>query len=202
VFDFRIAVVEQSQMSRIYIAVLLLISGWLPSHAQNARLKALADEDQAARLGQASVSRSDDDRIKLVLELVANGAVRTPEDQFNAALVLQHTPLNFCDGRLVSKSPYNYLLAHYLAKESFAAGYAPSRELVAQTIDRYLGFTEGRQLYGTNRVINQTTGKEELIPVDRSVPDSERAKFGIPPLAELLKQYPEQHLPPKPDHSR
>jgi len=53
-------------------------------------------------------------------------------------------------------------------------------------------------LYGTNRVINQTTGKEELIPVDRSVPDSERAKFGIPPLAELLKEYTEQHPQPIP----
>jgi hypothetical protein len=185
-------------MSRIYIAVVFLLFGWVPLLAQNAELKALANEDQAVRLGQSTVTRSDEDRIKLVLELVANGAVRTPEDQFNAALVLQHTPLEFCDGRLVSKSPYNYLLAHYLARESFAAGYARSRVLVAQTIDRFLSFTEGRQLYGTNRVINQATGKEELIPVDRSVPDSERAKFGIPPLAELLKEYPEQHPHPKP----
>jgi hypothetical protein len=59
----------------------------------------------------------------------------------------------------------------------------------------------GQQKYGTNRLYNQTTGKEELVPIDRSVPDSERAKFGVPPLAELLKQYPEQAPQKKPAES-
>jgi hypothetical protein len=60
------------------------------------------------------------------------------------------------------------------------------------TIDRYLSMTEGYQKYGTSRVNNQVTGKEELVPVDRKTTDSERAKYGVPPLAELLKKYPEQ----------
>lgn len=52
--------------------------------------------------------------------------------------------------------------------------------------------TEGHQKYGTNRFYNQKTGKEELAPIDRDVPDSERAKYGVPSLEQLLKTYPEQ----------
>ena len=146
----------------------------------------------------SKVNWHDDDRVQLVLEFLAQGKVQTPEDKFNAALILDHTPLTFCDGRVVAKSPYNYLLAHYLAKQSFEAGYKDARSMVAQTMDRYLSFTVGHQKYGTNRVYNQTTGKEELVPIDRSVSDSERAKYGVPPLAELLKTWHEQKTEKKP----
>ena len=161
--------------------------------AQNAELKKLKEEDQAVHIHpELKVARSDEDRIKLVLQLLAEGNPRMPEDKFNAALVLQHTPADFCGKRLVSTSPDNYLLAHYLAKQAFEGGYKDARTLIAQSIDRYLSFTKGYQLYGTSRFINQKTGKEELVPIDRKVPDSERAKYGIPPLRELLKKYPEQ----------
>ncbi len=88
-------------------------------------------------------------------------------------------------------SPDNYLLAHYLAKSAFEAGHGEGRLLVAQTIDRYLSMAEGYQKYGTNRFINQSSGREELAPVDRSTSDSERARYGVAPLAELLNQFPE-----------
>jgi hypothetical protein len=164
----------------------------------NAELKELETEDQAVRTGNTVQNtpgqRTDEDRAKRVLELLAKGMVKTPEDKFNAALVLQHTPMELCEGRLISKGAYNYLLAHYLAREAYESGFQPARILVAQSIDRYMSMTEGRQKYGTNRFINQKTGKEELAPIDRSVPDSERAKYGVPTLAELLKQWPEQKI--------
>ena len=178
-------------MRSAFTALVLLFAGGIA--AQDKDLRSLVAEDQAVRIHpEAKVARNDVDRIKLVLELIAKGAARTPEDKFNAALVLQHTPLEFREGKLVSVSPHNYLLAHYLALEAYEGGYEKARQLVAQSIDRYLSFTEGRQKYGTNRIINQSTGEEELVPVDRSVPDSERAKYGIAPLAELLKKYREQ----------
>ena len=118
--------------------------------------------------------------------------MKTPEDKFNAALVLQHTPLTLCDRQLVSKSPDNYLLAHNLFKSAFEVGYKDARYLIAASIDRYLSFTEGYQKYGTNRLVNQETGKQELVPIDRKTPDSERAKYGVPSLSTLLKQFPEQ----------
>lgn len=58
--------------------------------------------------------------------------------------------------------------------------------------DRYLSFTVGTQRYGTNRMINQSSGTEELVPIDRSVSDAERKLYGVAPLQELLSRYPEQ----------
>lgn len=159
--------------------------------AQNSLLRELAKEDQDSRTGK-TVTRTDEERIKIVLSLIGEGELKTPEDKFNAALVLQHTPLTFCDKQLVSKSPDNYLLAHNLFKSAFEAGNKDARYLVAASIDRYLSFTEGYQKYGTNRIVNQETGKEELVPIDRKTPDSERAKYGVPPLSTILKQFPEQ----------
>lgn len=167
------------------------------AYGQNQLLKELAKEDQDSRNGK-EIARTDAERVKLVLSQIGSGEVKLPEDKFHAALILDHTPLTFRDKQLVSTSPDNYLLAHYLAKSAWEAGYKDARQLVAMTIDRYLTFTVGYQKYGTNRIINQKTGEEELVPVDRGTPDTERAKYGIPSLAELLKRYPEQPRKPKP----
>ena len=161
------------------------------ARGQNQLLRELAKEDQDSRRGK-EIARTDEERVKIVLSLVGQGELKTPEDKFNAALVLDHTGLTFCEKRLVGKSPDNYLLAHHLFKSAFEAGYKDARFLVAASLDRYLSFTAGYQKYGTNRVNNQETGKEEWVPIDRKTPDSERAKYGVRPLAELLKQYPEQ----------
>jgi hypothetical protein len=166
----------------------------IEAYGQNQLLRELAKEDQDSR-SEKKVTRTDAERVKIVLSLIGQGELKVPEDKFNAALVLQHTGMTFCDKRLVSLSPDNYLLAHHLAKSAFEAGYKNARHLVPQTIDRYLSITEGYQKYGTSRINNQETGKEELVPIDRKTPDSERAKYGVPPLADLLKQFPEQ--PPK-----
>jgi hypothetical protein len=154
-------------------------------------LRQLAKEDRDSRTGK-KVTRTDEERIKLVLSAIGKGEVKDPEDMFNAALVLQHTPFTYCENKLVSASPDNYLLGHHLFERAFEAGYEDARYLVAASIDRYLSMTEGYQKYGTNRIINQKTGKEELVPIDRKTPDSERAKYGVPSLSQLLKEFPEQ----------
>lgn len=157
----------------------------------NALLAQLARDDQASRSGE-TIARTDQERLKLVLAELANGGVRTPQDKANAAIVLQHTGLTFCGDKLVSLSADNYLLAHHLASAAFDSGYAEARYLVPQTIDRYLSLTQGTQKYGTNRFNHPVTGAEEWAPIDRNTSDAERAKYGVPPLAELLKQYPER----------
>lgn len=182
----------------LFIALVLTLTVSTTSteaYGQNLLLRELAKEGQAYRIGK-KVLRTDQDRIKIVLAQIGQGALRIPEDNYNAALVLQHTGLTICEKRLVSIGPDNYLLAHYLFKSAFEAGYKDARYLAA-SIDRYLSFTEGYQKYGTNRAINQETEKEELVPIDRKTSDSERAKYGVRPLSELLKQYPEQ-APKKP----
>jgi hypothetical protein len=162
---------------------------------QTLQLRQLAKEDMDSRTGK-SAERMDDERVKIVLNLIAKGALKGPEDQFDAALVLQHTGMDFCGKRLVSKSADNYLIAHYLFISAYEGGYKGALYLIAASIDRYLSMTEGYQKYGTNREFDQVSGKEEVVPIDRKTTDSERAKYGVPPLAELLKQYPEQKKVP------
>jgi hypothetical protein len=173
------------------LSLLLLLATSFPAWANNAELAQLAAEDQAVRTGGAD-TRSDDARREKVLEILAAGGATTAQDKFNAGIVLQHTGLTFCDGKLQSLSAENYLLAHFLFKEAMAGGIKGANYLVAASIDRYLSFTKGHQRYGTNRVIDQSTGKELLVPVDRNVTDQERALYDVPPLHELLHQYPEQ----------
>jgi hypothetical protein len=173
----------------------LLITFASVSVATNRELSAMATEDQAVRTGKAD-SSSDQARRHRVLRLLAAGEVMSPKDKFNAALVLQHTELEIRDGRLTSVSPENYLLAHYLFMQALDSGVEEARPLVASSIDRYLSFTSGVQRYGTNRVIDQETGEELLIPIDRSVLDEERKKYGVPPLSELLKMWREQKREP------
>ena len=160
---------------------------------QNALLDTLATEDQLSRTG-GDVARDDSTRVRLVLEQLVAGTVTTPLDRFRAALILDHTPLRIRDGRVVATSPDNYYVAHCLASAAWKAGYAPARQLVAMTLDRYLTFATGRQKYGTSQVLNVATGELELPPIDRSTTDEERALLGIPPLAALLAKHREAQV--------
>ena len=63
----------------------------VPSHPL---LRELAREDQASRTSDTTVGRTDAQRVDLVLAELGRGAVRTPEDRFNAALVLQQHRLH------------------------------------------------------------------------------------------------------------
>ncbi len=187
----------QKLIINMFLTLTFISSSISVAYGQNPLLRELAKEDQDSRTGK-TVTRTDDERVKIVLSLIGQGEVKVPEDKFNAALVLQHTGLTYCNKELIGKSPDNYLLAHHLFKSAFEGGYKDALFLIAASIDRYLSFTEGRQLYGTNRLMNQETGKEEWVPIDRNVSDSERAKYGVLPLAELLKRYPEQKPGKKP----
>jgi len=181
-------------MKKALLLVTLLFAFTTHASADNAELAQMAEEDQASRLGQ-EVKRSDDERRARVVELIAAGSVASPKDKLHAALVLQHTGLTFCNGKLASLGPENYLLAHHLAKAALAGGVEDARMLVAQTIDRYLTFTQGYQRYGTNRLIDQETGEQYLVPIDRETSDEERATYGVPPLKTLLSQFPERGEP-------
>lgn len=173
------------------LMLVLLLVLFSDAHADNAELARLANADQADRAGKEG-GWDDDARRRRVLELLALGEVLTPQDKLNAALILQHTPGLVCEGKLMSVSPENYLLAHHLAKAAHAAGLKQAGVLVASTIDRYLSFTEGRQRYGTNQLVDLESGESYLPEIDRSVSDEERASLGVPPLATLLKQAPER----------
>jgi hypothetical protein len=175
-------------MRRICLLGLLSLLAW----AQEPSLADLAKEDQEQLKGGPRPARSDEDRIRIVLQRLASGEVKSGKDRLHAGLILQHTPLEMKDGKLRSKSADNYLLAHYLFLRAMAEGESAAKYLAAASMDRYLSFTEGIQKYGTNRVIDQKTEEELLVPVDRNTSDEERARFGVPPLKELLRRYKEQ----------
>lgn len=178
--------------SRFLIALFLFFVISSTSYSQdNVELVTMAKEDQDTRMGK-EVVRTDDERRQRVFMLLAEGKVQSPQDKFNAGLILQHTGMTFCGDNLVSLSAENYLLAHRLFEQAMQAGVTSANYLVAASIDRYLSVTTGTQRYGTNRIINQETGAEELPPIDRTVSDEERAKYGVPPLSKLLQTYPEQ----------
>src|SRR4051812_1064429 len=153
--------------SLVVVALVTFAQALTAQTPDNPLLTRAFDEDVASRRS-GKIEDSDGPRIRVVLEQLAASGVRTPADKAHAALVLQHSPLTFRGDDLVAVSPDNYLLAHLLAKQAYEAGFEGARFLVAQTIDRYLAFTVGVQRYGTQRVINQKTGAEELVAIDRS----------------------------------
>jgi hypothetical protein len=148
-------------------------------------------DDQEARTGNDDepMGPGDAKRRLRVFELIAEGAVATAEDEFHAAMILNHTSLKYCGEEIVCASPENYYLGHQLAASSLVKGHEAARMLVAQTIDRYQYYTTGQQKYGTHRYIDTDAGREVLAPVDGTITDEERAEFGIPPLAELEEKY-------------
>jgi hypothetical protein len=162
----------------------------------NAELKKLVVIDQQMRQNDTlDMEPIDKKHRAIVISKLANGLIKTNQDKFNASLILQHTALTFCNGKLVSISPENYLLAHELTKSAFEAGDKSVAYMTAVTYDRYLLYTEGYQKYGTQRVNDELTGEEIWAPIDPNTSDKERKKYNVPPLSELLKKYKMKPFP-------
>lgn len=161
----------------------------------NISLKQLVIEDQQDRKPEVvnpSAPR-DDERRKKVFGMLANGQVRTPQDKLNAALILQHTGMVFIDGVLKSKSVENHYLAYRLAASAASDGLESARYLSAVTYDRYTWMTIGVQKYGTQST--WVNNQEVWVAIDSTTSDAERAKFDVPPLAELLDKMPVDDYP-------
>jgi hypothetical protein len=165
--------------------------------SDNPQLKELVRIDQQMRQSDTVVEMEpiDKQHRAVVMSLLATGQIKTNTDKFNASLILQHTALTFCNGKLVSISPENYLLAYQLAKSAFESGDKSAAYMTAATYDRYLLYTEGYQKYGTQRVPDEATGEEVWAPIDPKTTDEERAKYNVPPLTELLKKYKMKPFP-------
>ena len=156
----------------------------------NAELKSMVVKDQEIRENDTlDWEPIDKTHREQVMWLLANGKVITSEDKLNAALLLQHTALTFCNGELKSISPENYLMAHQLSKSAFESGAKNAAYMTAVTYDRYLLYTTGMQKFGTQRVLDDISKEEVWAPIDPQTTDAERTKYNVPPLNELLKKY-------------
>ncbi len=157
----------------------------------NPELIRIYREDQADRSGEPdqidwlAVGPRDHARKARVAEILAAGGARTSDDYFSAAMVYQH-----------GDSVEDFQRAHDLAAK--AVELDPTNDtakwLAAAAEDRYLMNLGKPQRYGTQ--FRKTNGKWELYQVDPSVTDEERARWGVPPLAEAKRRADEMNQPP------
>lgn len=161
----------------------------------NAELEQLVVTDQKMRENDTLDMEPIDKVHRLrVMEMLAADQIQTNEDKFNAALILQHTALTFCNGNLVSISPENYYMAYSLCKSAFDSGYSEAAYMTAASYDRYLLYTEGSQKYGTQKIYKEETGEMLWAPIDSTTTDAERAAYKVKPLKELLAESQMQSL--------
>ena len=145
----------------------------------NQELVRLMDEDQADRLPPAGksidwkiVAARDESRLKRVKELYSQNQLRTGNDYFNAALVLQH-----------SNTPEDYLLAHELCVVAISKKRG-IESLAAASEDRFLMSIGRPQRFGTQYKSDGPNQPYRLYKVDPGVTDELRRIMMVPTLAE------------------
>jgi tetratricopeptide (TPR) repeat protein len=142
----------------------------------NAELRRLHDDDQAARHGGTSseeIKRGDAARRARALELYRAGALRTAADFYHAAVLFQHD--------LTIESS---LLAHELSVAAVILGEPRAKAWVAMTEDRLLKLLGRKQRFGTqfSSRSDRNEGRVELDELEEGVTDTLRAVYGVPSL--------------------
>lgn len=128
-------------------------------------------EEQISDLDSESNDRSQrgKQRRERVVAIYAQGALRSAQDNYFAALVM-----------LYGEDANHFELARTFARRSAALGEPRAWSVIAAAWDRAL-LARGRgQRFGTQFVRDQ--GRWSLGNVDPRVTDSERALYGVPPL--------------------
>jgi len=174
------------------IAIVLFMGCEKAELVDNAKLQELVDADQRDRSSDSEepFAPKDDERRKLLFEMLAKNEVITPKDKLNAAIILQHTGMIFVDDNMKSKSVENLFLAHQLAKAAYEEGYEKARYFTAVTYDRYCWMAFGFQKYGTQSTyIND---EDVWVTIDPETTDEESEVYNVPTLKKLLEHKPMQ----------
>jgi len=168
-----------------FVTSCLLLIVCLPAFAEepnsdNPRLLELYKADQAARTGGeidwSVVAKEDEERREEVLSIIGEKGLRTARDYFHAAMVFQH-------GNSADEIRMAYSLA-WIAS-TLDPEHETARWLSAAAWDRIMMREGMPQWYGTQFRTVSPDGPWELYEVDEdAVTDEERARFGVPPLAE------------------
>lgn len=159
-----------------------------PSHAaqDNPRLLELyqADQTERSRVYDSTeevkqLEHRDAMRRSLVREMIPKGDIRTADDLYRAAVVLQH-----------GDSPKDFLAAHRLAVMAAIGGHTGGRWLAAASLDRFLMSLGQPQVYGTQFEHVREENKYALkLPLDdQGVLPNEKKFFNVPPVVERLSQ--------------
>jgi hypothetical protein len=146
----------------------------------NAELEKIYNDDQAERTGKLQlgpgVQERDRERLKRVAALLDQGKAQTGDDFFYAAMVYQH-----------GQTPEEYLRAHELAVLAAAKGNKGGIWLSAASLDRYLQKIGKPQVFGT-QYFRKDGDPWSQEPYDRSMSDTFRAQFNVPPIAKQEEQ--------------
>jgi hypothetical protein len=143
----------------------------------NKEVQRLFAEDQAdradpARIDWSTVGPRDTVRRTRVRARLEGGWLRSAEDFYAAAFILQH-----------GEEANDFLLAHSLALASASFGHAPATWIAAATLDRYLHKIGQPQIFGTQFLAKKGETASQGA-YDRSlVPDTLRTTLGVPTLA-------------------
>lgn len=153
--------------------------------AGDSEIHRLRVADQDERRGIMKKSKAEWDQLaqrdvvrrKRTLEIYRSGGLKTGEDFFDAALILQH-----------GDKPDDYLLAHVLCTIAIAKGNnADARWLSAATLDRYLQAIQQKQIFGTQYEGDEKKGYSNG-PYDSSLlTDSVRKALDVPSLEQQKK---------------
>ena len=163
----------------IFLTCLAFNSPARPS-ADNERLSEIFNEDQGARktrpIDWAKVGAQDKEHRKEVLGLLRAGEIRTSNDFYYAAMVLQH-----------GEATEDYQLAFSLSQVSATLDPTnkKARWLSAASWDRILMSKGVPQWYGTQYYSPAPGEPTEMYKIDESVvTDAERAAMNVPSLQE------------------
>ena len=155
-----------------------------PKPIDNPELTQLYNEDQRVRQpnplrpGEPKITRTDEDRLAIVKQMIAHDQLQTIADYRHAALIVQHS--------LVSS---DHLLAHTLAVICAGDGDKTCLWLSAATLDRYLQSIQQPQIYGTQFKWTADSPVTQQPYTPDLITDAMRKKLGVPPLADQQKQF-------------
>lgn len=176
-------------MKRLITFILLIITSVTIAQtdereADNQEIIDIIKRDQEIRMQEDVNYETVDKPNRLrILELFAEGKIKTKKDKERAAIILLHTNVTSCNDKVKSISPENYYLAYCLAKQAYGPSY-----LAATCLDRYLVYTKGTQKFGTQKEWDDKTEKFMWSPIDQNTTDEERKEYGVSSLEELKKE--------------
>jgi uncharacterized protein DUF6624 len=178
------------------------------SEAIRAELERMLDEDQKLRSQADEVEEKYGSKSKELEELWAK---QTAVDKKNLSRLEEIIKEHGWPGRssvggkaslaaflILQHADYEYQKMYFpLVREALKKGEIEASE-VALLEDRILVREGKEQIYGTQLKQNETTGKVELSPIkDEENVDKRREAVGLPPIAEYLKSFGLQYVPPK-----
>lgn len=122
------------------------------------------------------ITPRDQARRRAVMQWLARGEIRTGQDYFNAAVIMQHGD-SVKDARMA--------LAFAILAAQLDPVRVEARQMTAMSWDRLLEDQGQPQWYGTQFVRSARTGAWELYPVQPgAISEQQRIALGLPSLAE------------------